>query len=73
VIHEKADDYKTDPTRNSGARIACGVIERSFATSLSIDPRGTATHSLALVAADDSRHSFTVSTAQQPLLLHLPV
>ena len=28
VIHEKADDYKTDPAGNSGARIACGVIER---------------------------------------------
>ncbi|MEK4228103.1 superoxide dismutase family protein [Solibacillus sp. FSL H8-0538] len=27
VIHEKADDYKTDPSGNSGARIACGVIE----------------------------------------------
>lgn len=27
VIHEKADDYKTDPAGNSGARIACGVIE----------------------------------------------
>lgn len=26
VIHEKADDYKTDPSGNSGARIACGVI-----------------------------------------------
>ena len=26
VIHEKADDYKTDPAGNSGARIACGVI-----------------------------------------------
>jgi superoxide dismutase, Cu-Zn family len=28
VIHEKADDYKTDPAGNSGARIACGVIEK---------------------------------------------
>ena len=28
VIHEKADDYKTDPAGNSGARIACGVIEQ---------------------------------------------
>lgn len=29
VIHEKADDYKTDPAGNSGARIACGVIQSS--------------------------------------------
>jgi superoxide dismutase, Cu-Zn family len=28
VIHEKADDYKTDPTGNSGNRIACGVIQK---------------------------------------------
>ena len=28
VIHEKADDYKTDPAGNSGARIACGVIQK---------------------------------------------
>lgn len=28
VIHEKADDYKTDPTGNSGGRIACGVIQK---------------------------------------------
>ncbi|MDQ1909162.1 superoxide dismutase family protein [Paenibacillus sp. GD4] len=27
VIHEKEDDYKTDPSGNSGARIACGVIQ----------------------------------------------
>jgi superoxide dismutase, Cu-Zn family len=26
VIHATADDYKTDPAGNSGARIACGVI-----------------------------------------------
>lgn len=29
VIHEKGDDYKTDPSGNSGARIACGVIQSS--------------------------------------------
>jgi superoxide dismutase, Cu-Zn family len=27
IIHEKADDMMTDPSGNSGARIACGVIE----------------------------------------------
>jgi superoxide dismutase, Cu-Zn family len=27
VVHAMADDYKTDPTGNAGARIACGVIE----------------------------------------------
>jgi superoxide dismutase, Cu-Zn family len=26
VIHATADDYKTDPAGNSGARIGCGVI-----------------------------------------------
>jgi Cu-Zn family superoxide dismutase len=26
MIHEKADDMKTDPTGNAGERIACGVI-----------------------------------------------
>jgi Cu-Zn family superoxide dismutase len=26
VIHAKPDDYKTDPSGNSGDRIACGVI-----------------------------------------------
>jgi len=26
VIHEKADDYVTDPSGNSGGRVACGVI-----------------------------------------------
>ena len=28
VIHAMPDDYKTDPTGNAGARIACGVIEK---------------------------------------------
>jgi Cu-Zn family superoxide dismutase len=28
VIHATADDYKTDPAGNAGARIACGVITR---------------------------------------------
>jgi Cu-Zn family superoxide dismutase len=27
VIHEKADDYKTDPSGNSGKRIICGVFK----------------------------------------------
>jgi Cu-Zn family superoxide dismutase len=28
VVHAKADDYKTDPSGNSGDRVACGVIEK---------------------------------------------
>jgi Cu-Zn family superoxide dismutase len=28
VVHEKADDYVTDPSGNSGSRIACGVIQK---------------------------------------------
>jgi Cu-Zn family superoxide dismutase len=27
MVHEKADDMKTDPTGNAGNRIACGVIQ----------------------------------------------
>ncbi|MHA7965473.1 superoxide dismutase family protein [Paenibacillus sp. CAU 1782] len=27
IIHEKADDYMTDPSGNSGGRIACGIIK----------------------------------------------
>ncbi len=26
IVHEKADDMKTDPTGNAGNRIACGII-----------------------------------------------
>jgi len=28
VIHEKADDYMTDPAGNAGTRIACGAIQK---------------------------------------------
>jgi Cu-Zn family superoxide dismutase len=28
VIHADADDMKTDPAGNAGARIACGVITK---------------------------------------------
>jgi Cu-Zn family superoxide dismutase len=36
VVHAKADDYKTDPSGNSGDRVACGVIakEEVFAKSV---------------------------------------
>lgn len=27
VIHAAADDYRTDPSGNSGARLACGVLQ----------------------------------------------
>jgi len=29
VLHEAADDLRTDPAGNSGARVACGVIRRA--------------------------------------------
>lgn len=28
VVHASADDYKTDPSGNSGKRIGCGVLKR---------------------------------------------
>jgi Cu-Zn family superoxide dismutase len=28
IVHSKADDYKTDPSGNSGDGIACGVISK---------------------------------------------
>lgn len=29
VIHASADDYRTDPSGNSGSRVACGVLTRT--------------------------------------------
>ena len=26
IVHEKVDDFKTQPTGNAGGRIGCGVI-----------------------------------------------
>ena len=29
IIHENPDDFRTDPSGNSGKRIACGIVKRA--------------------------------------------
>lgn len=41
VIHAKADDYKTDPSGDSGDRIACGVIQASGTGTVGSAPGAT--------------------------------
>jgi Cu-Zn family superoxide dismutase len=50
MIHANADDYKTDPSGNSGGRIACGVVSAAQATRLP-DTGGTSATLPLLVAA----------------------
>ena len=29
IVHKDPDDFKTQPTGNAGARLACGIIRKS--------------------------------------------
>lgn len=34
IVHEKADDFMTQPTGNAGGRIGCGVIDQALVTDV---------------------------------------
>jgi Cu-Zn family superoxide dismutase len=51
LVHEKADDMKTDPAGDSGARIAGGVITKHDGKSASAAPAGTSNDQPAVTAA----------------------
>jgi Cu-Zn family superoxide dismutase len=36
LIHEKADDYQSDPAGNSGGRVLCGLIEAAKPTGVAL-------------------------------------
>jgi Cu-Zn family superoxide dismutase len=38
IVHEKADDLKTQPTGDAGGRLACGVIEMQDAAAAPAEP-----------------------------------
>ena len=41
VIHASVDDYKTDPSGNSGTRIACGVFSATTVTLVGMPSTGS--------------------------------
>lgn len=50
VIHANADDEVTDPSGNSGGRIACGVLERATGAPVQVPTALPATGDVARVA-----------------------
>ncbi len=53
VVHEKVDDYKTQPSGNSGDRISCGVVEVHSAALES--PKHRVEHDLRFSEAEGTR------------------